>query len=157
MRKSTSAKNDKISAELTRRRFLGATVSTVVAGSLLRNGWAAETKNGVPYRTLGNTGEKVSCVGLGGFHIGMQSDPQESIRIIRTALDEGINFLDNCWDYNGGESEIRMGKALRDGYRQKAFLMTKIDGRTGKDRRAQIDESLRRLQTDGSIFCSSTK
>jgi predicted aldo/keto reductase-like oxidoreductase len=109
---------------------------------------SAEIKNGVPYRTLGNTGEKVSCVGIGGYHLGMQSDPQESIRIIRTALDEGINFLDNCWDYNGGESEIRMGKALRDGYRQKAFLMTKIDGRTKQGSARQIDESLRRLQTD---------
>lgn len=100
MRKSTPSNSAKINAELTRRRFLGATVGTVVAGSLLRNGWSAETKNGVPYRTLGNTAENVSCIGLGGFHIGMQSDAQESIRIIRTALDEGINFLDNCWDYN---------------------------------------------------------
>ncbi len=93
-------------------------------------------RNGIPYRTLGNTGEKVSSVGLGGYHIGMQSDEQDSIRIIRTALDEGINFLDNCWDYNGGTSEIRMGKALQDGYRQKAFLMTKIDSHTkqGADR-----------------------
>ncbi len=67
-------------------------------------------------------------IGLGGYHIGMQHDEQESIRIIRTALDSGINFLDNCWDYNDGKSEVRMGKALRDGYRKKAFLMTKIDG-----------------------------
>jgi aryl-alcohol dehydrogenase-like predicted oxidoreductase len=101
-----------------------------------------------PTRTLGRTGEKVSIVGLGGYHIGMQSDEQESIRIIRTALDGGINFLDNCWDYNGGQSEVRMGKALRDGYRQKAFLMTKIDGRTKKAAAQQIEESLRRLQTD---------
>jgi len=64
------------------------------------------------------------------YHLGKQMDPQDSIRIIRTGLDEGVNFLDNCWDYNGGESEIRMGNALRDGYRQKAFLMSKIDGRT---------------------------
>jgi aryl-alcohol dehydrogenase-like predicted oxidoreductase len=119
-----------------------------VASKVLPKAWSAETMNGVPYRTLGNTGEKVSCVGLGGYHIGMQSDAQESIRIIRTALDEGVNFLDNCWDYNGGESEIRMGKALRDGYRQKAFLMTKIDGRTRKGSARQIDECLRRLQTD---------
>jgi predicted aldo/keto reductase-like oxidoreductase len=133
---------------LTRRRFLETTAGTVVASKVLPKAWSAETMNGVPYRTLGNTGEKVSCVGLDGYHIGMQSDAQESIRIIRTALDEGINFLDNCWDYNGGESEIRMGKALRDGYRQKAFLMTKIDGRTRKGSARQIDECLRRLQTD---------
>jgi predicted aldo/keto reductase-like oxidoreductase len=78
----------------------------------------------------------------------MQSDEQESIRIIRTGLDNGINFLDNCWDYNDGQSEIRMGKALRDGYRQKAFLMTKIDGRTKQAASQQIEESLRRLRTD---------
>jgi len=101
-----------------------------------------------PTRTLGRSGEKVSIVGLGGYHIGMQSDEQESIRIIRTALDAGINFLDNCWDYNDGQSETRMGKALREGYRQKAFLMTKIDGRTRKAAAQQIEESLRRLQTD---------
>jgi aryl-alcohol dehydrogenase-like predicted oxidoreductase len=87
-------------------------------------------------------------VGLGGYHLGMQSDEQESIRIIRSALDNGINFLDNCWDYNGGQSEIRMGKALREGYRQKAFLMTKIDGRTKQAAAQQLEESLRRLQTD---------
>jgi aryl-alcohol dehydrogenase-like predicted oxidoreductase len=99
-------------------------------------------------RTLGRSGEQVSMVGLGGYHLGMQSDEQESIRIIRRALDSGINFLDNCWDYNGGQSEIRMGKALGDGYRQKAFLMTKIDGRTKQAAGQQLEESLRRLQTD---------
>ena len=109
---------------------------------------AAENRNGIPYRALGHTGEKVSIIGLGGYHIGMQSDEQESIRIIRTAIDGGINFLDNCWDYNDGASEIRMGKALRDGYRRKAFLMTKIDGRDKKTAAKQIEESLRRLQTD---------
>jgi predicted aldo/keto reductase-like oxidoreductase len=108
-----------------------------------------ETTQGViPLRTLGRTGEKVSMVALGGAHIGKQSDEQESIRIIRTALDEGMNFLDNSWDYNDGQSEIRMGKALRDGYRQKAFLMTKIDGRTKKSAAQQLDESLKRLQVD---------
>src|SRR3989441_4565455 len=114
----------------------------------MENSWAAENRNGIPYRMLGHTGEKVSIIGLGGYHIGMQSDEQESIRIIRTAIDGGINFLDNCWDYNDGASEIRMGKALRDGYRDKAFLMTKIDGRDKKSAAKQIDESLARLQTD---------
>jgi predicted aldo/keto reductase-like oxidoreductase len=133
---------------LTRREFLETAAGVTVAGSLLPRVWAAEIKNGIPYRTLGNTGENVSCIGLGGYHLGSQSDEQESIRIIRTALDEGINFLDNCWDYNGGASEVRMGKALRDGYRKKAFLMTKIDARTRQGAARQIDESLRRLQTD---------
>jgi predicted aldo/keto reductase-like oxidoreductase len=121
--------------------------SLLVAGSL--NGAASmDSKSGIPYRTLGRTGEKVSVVGLGGYHLGRQSDPDESIRIIRTGIDEGVNFLDNCWDYNGGESEVRMGKALRDGYREKAFLMTKIDGRSKSAAAIQINESLRRLQTD---------
>jgi aryl-alcohol dehydrogenase-like predicted oxidoreductase len=148
--KKPSLANDRepASSAFTRRQFLETSAGTIVAASLLPSAWAAEIRNGVPYRTLGNTGEKVSCIGLGGYHLGKQSDEQESIRIIRTGLDEGINFLDNCWDYNDGESEIRMGKALRDGYRQKAFLMTKIDGRTKKGSAKQIDESLRRLQTD---------
>ena len=102
----------------------------------------------VPTRVLGQTGEKISLVGLGGYHLGMQSSEQESIRIIRTGLDSGVTFLDNCWDYNNGQSEIRMGKALRDGYRQKAFLMTKVDGRTKQAAAQQLEESLRRLQTD---------
>jgi predicted aldo/keto reductase-like oxidoreductase len=121
--------------------------SLVLAGRV--NGVAEkESKNGIPYRALGRTGEKVSLIGLGGHHLGKQTDPEESIRIIRRGIDEGINFLDNCWDYNGGESEIRMGKALRDGYRNKAFLMTKIDGRNRKAAATQLNESLRRLQTD---------
>ena len=106
------------------------------------------SKSGMPYRTLGSTGEEVSIVGLGGAHIGMQRDENDSIRIIRTAIDNGINFMDNSWDYNGGASEIRMGKALRDGYRSKVFLMTKIDGQTSKTATEQLDESLQRLQTD---------
>jgi len=103
----------------------------------------------MPYRMLGRTGVKVSLVGLGGWHLGFKSiDDELSLRIIRTAVDEGINFLDNCWDYNDGASEIRMGKALQDGYRSRVFLMTKIDGRTKEAATKQLDESLRRLQTD---------
>jgi len=132
-----------------RRDFLSGMLTTsLLAGVAAPDLWAAGEENGVPYRKLGRTGERVSMVGLGGYHIGMQSDEQESIRIIRAALDGGINFLDNCWDYNGGASELRMGKALRDGYRQKAFLMTKIDGQTKKAAAVQIEESLRRLETD---------
>jgi predicted aldo/keto reductase-like oxidoreductase len=100
------------------------------------------------YRTLGRTGEKVSAIGLGGHHIGRPKDEQESIKIIRSAIDRGINFMDNCWDYHNGGSEIRMGKALRNGYREKVFLMTKIDGRTKQAAAMQIDESLKRLQVD---------
>ena len=103
----------------------------------------------IPYRTLGKTGETVSAIGLGGWHLGLERvDEQLSFRIIRTAIDRGINFLDNCWDYNEGASETRMGKALRDGYRQKVFLMTKIDGRSYSEAMRQIHKSLERLQTD---------
>ena len=101
------------------------------------------------YRTLGSTGEKVSAVGVGGWHLGLTYvDEQMAIRIVRSAIDGGINFLDNSWDYNDGASEVRMGKALRDGYREKAFVMTKIDGRSKKEATRQLEESLRRLQVD---------
>jgi len=101
------------------------------------------------YRTLGNTGEKVSAIGVGGWHLGLSHvDEELAIRIVRSAIDRGINFLDNCWDYNEGLSETRMGKALRDGYREKAFVMTKIDGRTKQEATKQLDESLERLQVD---------
>lgn len=100
------------------------------------------------YRKLGNTGEEVSIIGIGGFHIGQQKNADESIRIIRTGIDRGITFLDNSWDYHDGESERRMGRALKDGYRDKVFLMTKIDGRTRDSAAKQIDESLERLAAD---------
>lgn len=103
----------------------------------------------MPMRTLGRTGVQVSLVGLGGWHLGFDYIGEElSVRIIRTAIDNGINFMDNCWDYNEGASEIRMGKALRDGYRDRVFLMTKIDGRTKQDAAKQLDESLKRMQVD---------
>ncbi len=132
----------------TRREFL-----EVAAAAMMRVSSSqpmfADMQNRIPYRNLGHTGEKVSIVGIGGYHLARPGlEEQESIRIVRTALEEGINFLDNCWDYNGGESEIRMGNALRDGYRQKAFLMTKIDGRDKTTAANQINESLKRLQTD---------
>ncbi len=100
------------------------------------------------YRILGHTGERVSIVGLGGYHMAVPRDSNESIRIIRTAIDGGINFMDNCWDYHDGESERRMGTALRDGYRDKVFLMTKIDSHSKAGAAKQIDECLQRLQTD---------
>jgi len=132
---------------MNRRHFLKTTAVGTLMTSLSRT-FANAANVPFPTRTLGRSGEQVSIVGLGGYHIGVQSDEQESLRIIRAALDAGMNFLDNCWDYNGGESEVRMGKALRDGYRAKAFLMTKIDGQTRKAAAQQIDESLHRLQTD---------
>ena len=100
------------------------------------------------YRQLGTTGETVSAIGMGGSHLGQQSDAQESIRLIHAGVDAGITFLDNCWDYHDGISEVRMGQALRNGYRQKVFLMTKMDGRTAEAYNKQLEESLGRLQTD---------
>jgi predicted aldo/keto reductase-like oxidoreductase len=128
---------------------LGPTALAAEPGAESQPAKSAETRSGeMIYRALGRTGEKVSVLGLGGSHIGQQKEEQESIRIIRAAIDHGITFMDNCWDYHGGESERRMGKALRDGYREKVCLMTKIDGRTKQAAAQQIDESLGRLQTD---------
>jgi predicted aldo/keto reductase-like oxidoreductase len=133
---------------VTRRQFL-----ETAAGASLLAGFPAHTSakaaGPIPRRPLGRTGEQVSMVGLGGFHLGKPDLAEsESIRIIHSAIDSGINFLDNCWDYNDGQSEVRVGKALRDGYRQRAFVMTKIDGRDKKSAASQIEDSLRRLQTD---------
>jgi len=133
---------------LNRRHFLKLAAAAGVVTGVKPHVWGAESKGEMPYRALGRTGEKVSAIGLGGFHIGVPKDEQEGIRIIRAAIDGGINFMDNSWDYHDGGSEIRMGKALQDGYRQKVFLMTKIDGRTKASAASQIDESLKRLQTD---------
>ena len=104
---------------------------------------------GMIYRVLGHTGEKVSAIGVGGWHLALKHVTESlALRIVRAAVDGGINFLDNCWDYNDGASEVRMGKALRDGYRDKVFLMTKIDGRSKKEATRQLDESLRRMKVD---------
>ncbi|HZP48970.1 MAG TPA: aldo/keto reductase [Vicinamibacterales bacterium] len=101
------------------------------------------------YRTLGRTGEQVSCLGLGGWHLGLPKVSEaDAIRIVRTAIDRGITFMDNSWDYNDGASERRMGRALADGYRARVFLMTKIDGRSGTAAMRQLDQSLARLQVE---------
>jgi predicted aldo/keto reductase-like oxidoreductase len=131
------------SAVIERREFLAGLAALQLAGLL--EGAAAD---GMTYRKLGRTGERVSAIGLGGYHIGIPKDENESIRIIRSAVDRGITFLDNSWDYHDGASEIRMGKALKDGYRKRVFLMTKYNGRTREAAAKQIDESLKRLQVD---------
>ena len=134
---------------LNRRQFLEVAAGATLLTNMPKGAGATDSSHGVPRRPLGRTGEKVSAIGLGGFHLGKPELPEsESFQIIRAAIDNGITFLDNCWDYNDGQSEIRMGKALRDGFRERAFLMTKIDGRNKKTATQQIDESLRRLQTD---------
>lgn len=135
---------------LTRRKFVHSALATGVVLGAGPSSWGAEgtRKGDMIYRPLGRTGEQVSVLGLGGYHIGVPKDDGEGIRIIRTAIDRGVTFMDNCWDYHDGGSELRMGRALRDGFRSKVFLMTKIDGRTKEAAAKQIDESLQRLQTD---------
>ena len=116
---------------------------------LLGGPMAGEQRKGdMVYRPLGKTGEMVSLIGMGGYHIGKIETEAEAIKMVRTAIDRGITFMDNCWDYHLGTSELRAGKALRDGYRDKVFQMTKIDGRTKKAAMRQVEESLTRLQTD---------
>jgi predicted aldo/keto reductase-like oxidoreductase len=106
----------------------------------------------VPRRALGRTGQKVSALGLGGWHLSLKHvDEKLADRIMRSAVDRGIDFFDNSWDYNGGESERRMGKTLSDGYREKVFLMTKINGRTKKEAMRQLEESLKRLRVDAAL------
>ncbi len=129
--------------QLPRREFILGLAALDAAASL-----EAQTPDGMIYRNLGSTGERVSAIGLGGAHLGMAKDENEGIRIVRSAVDRGITFLDNSWDYSGGRCEILMGKALQDGYRKRVFLMTKFNGRTREAAAKQIDESLGRLQTD---------
>ena len=137
-----------LSASVNRREFIRLAVAGSVAISSAPTAWSAEQKGEMIYRTLGKTGQKVSAIGLGGYHIGEPKEDEEGIRIIRSAIDRGITFLDNSWHYHDGNSEVRMGKALHDSYREKVFLMTKIHGRTKTSAAKQIDESLQRLQTD---------
>ncbi len=157
--------------DMTRRALLktGAALAGTTAGLALAGSAAAQSqvtdvapeaaampptppstrKGDMPYRMLGRTGEQVSLIGMGGFHIGSPGSDAEGIKLIHSGVDHGINFLDNSWDYHNGNSEVRMGKALaQGGYRQKVFLMTKIDGRTAAAFNSQLEQSLRRLQTD---------
>ena len=132
-----------------RREFIRTAAATAFITSLGQRLTFAAPPGDVPMRVLGHTGEKVSLVGIGGYHIGQWTVLESTaIKIVRAAIDRGVNFMDNCWDYNSGASELRMGKALLDGYRDRAFLMTKVDGRTDQVATAQLDECLRRLQTD---------
>jgi aryl-alcohol dehydrogenase-like predicted oxidoreductase len=135
---------------VTRRGFIGGLALLTLAGKS-RAGRMASARGStqeMPYRTLGKTGEKVSCIGLGGYHLGQsQVSEDDAIRLFHSAIDRGINFSDNSWDYNQGESERRVGKALK-GYRQKVFVMTKFDGRTKASALQQLNESLQRLEVD---------
>jgi predicted aldo/keto reductase-like oxidoreductase len=110
---------------------------------------ASPSGTSMPYRELGRTGERVSAIGLGGWHLSLPKvNEKDATRIVHEAVERGVTFMDNSWDYNEGKSEERMGRALAGGYRERVFLMTKIDGRSGKEASRQLDESLKRLRTD---------
>lgn len=112
--------------------------------------WRPPAPGEVPLRPFGSTGEYVSALGLGGYHVGSISSEREAIRLVRAAIDAGITFLDNAWDYHEGRSETIVGKALAKGYRDRVFLMTKVctHGRDARVAMRQLEQSLRRLQAD---------
>lgn len=136
----------------TRREFLQTGVAASAAVAIGSTAGADDaTSKGLPTRPLGKTGVNVSTLCLGGWHIGDVKNQEEAIKIMHTALDEGMTFFDNCWDYHDGGSEEIMGKALaQDGgkWRKKCFLMTKVCARDAKGVRSQVEDSLRRLKTD---------
>jgi uncharacterized protein len=135
--------------KMKRRDFIKGTVAAALTTALSADAvLSAKYSQDMPYRKLGRTGESVSLLGIGGAHLGKPNTDAEAVRIVQTAIDNGVNFMDNSWDYNSGLSELRMGRALRDGYRGKVFLMTKIDGQDAKTAQQQLNESLQRLQTD---------
>jgi predicted aldo/keto reductase-like oxidoreductase len=138
-----------------RRDFLQTSAAAVTAAGLVGTADAQQppstNSGGIPLRPLGRTGEMVSLLCLGGHsstNPKKLSEPQ-SLRLIRRAVDEGITFMDNCWDYHDGGAEEWMGKALAEGGRRdKVFLMTKVCGRTAKEAQSNLEDSLRRLKTD---------
>jgi aryl-alcohol dehydrogenase-like predicted oxidoreductase len=138
-------------ASNSRRDFLHAALAAGAATGLGGSIGAAgdDDSNGLPTRPLGKTGLRVSCLCLGGWHIGSVKNDNEAIKIMHTAIDEGLTFFDNAWDYHDGRSEELMGKALADGNRRdKVFLMTKNCGRDAKEVAKHLEDSLRRLKTD---------
>jgi len=138
--------SDREHGKIDRRTFVAGTAAVIVGAGSMRA--AARAAGAIPTRELGSTGARVSCIGMGGFHIGRIASESEAISLVHRAVDRGITFMDNSWDYNDGRSEERMGRALQGGYRDKVFLMTKVDGRDAKTATEQLDESLRRLRTD---------
>ncbi len=125
-----------------------ATAVATTAASSRPAATVAPASGTVPLRRLGRTGVEVSAIGLGGYHLGEAANEAEAARIVHRALEGGLTFLDNCWDYHAGKSEEWMGKALEGGKRQRAFLMTKMDGRTKQACTEQLEQSLARLRTD---------
>lgn len=133
--------------QFSRREFVQLGIAAGLFVSMEQFAGATGTGD-IPYRALGSTGEKVSIIGVGGYHLGNAKDDNEAVNIVHKALDSGINFLDNSWDYHDGLSENRAGKALKNGYRNKAFVMTKLDSHSKEGATNQLNESLERLGTD---------
>jgi aryl-alcohol dehydrogenase-like predicted oxidoreductase len=141
-----------MASDLSRRGFLktAGVVGTAMMTSKPSFSFAPPPTEGhVPKKPLGKTGVQVSALGIGGYHLGSARDQSEANQIVSEALDAGVNFFDNCWDYHDGESEVRLGAALK-GKRDQAFVMTKVctHGRDKTVAMRQLEESLRRLQTD---------
>lgn len=136
--------------QMERRKFLQAAVASLAAAGFGREALALQkdSATGIPTRPLGRSGERIPIVGLGGYHIG-RAEETEAIRIMHEAIDEGMTFFDNSWDYHDGGSETVMGKALSsDGRRDKVFLMTKVCDRDYEGAKKHLEDSLRRLRTD---------
>lgn len=132
----------------TRREFIWQGVAGVSAVAAAPRLWAAPASHELPKRPLGKTGVQVSILGLGGYHLGTIQDDQQAIDFAREAIDLGVTFLDNAWEYHDGRSEDLMGRALQDGYREKVFLMTKHHGRERKVAMQHLEDSLKRLRVD---------
>ena len=133
----------------TRRDFLKYLIGGLTLGSSYIQAKQKDSPSGIPTRPLGKTGEQISIIGLGGHTIRKIRRDAEAISIMHEAIDNGITFFDNSWDYHRGNAETLMGKALAtDARRDRVFLMSKVCGRLAKDATPQIEESLRRLQTD---------
>lgn len=130
-----------------RREFLQVTLAGLAMGKSMLMA-QEDSPNGLPTRPLGNTGERVSIIALGGWDIGTVKDEQQAVAIMHEAIDNGLTFFDNCWDYHQGYSEEVMGKALANGWRDRVFLMTKVCGRDYETAMSNLEDSLQRLQTD---------
>lgn len=132
-----------------RREFVKNISGMAIAASILPLMSSKSAELSIPQRTLGRTGEKITILGIGGFHLGADIVTDEiAIQIIRTAIDQGVNFMDNAWSYQNGRSETLMGLALKDGYRQKVLLMTKLMARTVDEAKKQLETSLNRFKLD---------
>lgn len=131
-----------------RREFLAAAGLTALGLTSRVFAEQEQSSEGIPRRPLGKTGQKVSIIGIGGWHIGAVPE-KEAVALMHEAIDQGVNFFDNAWDYHKGGSEEMMGKALSTGgRREKVFLMTKVCDRDYDGAKKQLDDSLRRLKTD---------